>query len=158
MSLGATYTHLFSYAVTDNNNVTLEYANTHGNCNVTNCIGTPWNRAKADITYLYGPVKVSTIAQYRGSFPNIEYKGAGCETTVGGRPNPGNCRIGSFLTFDLTGRWQINKNWEVFGTVQNLFDKQPPYDPTTYGAYNYNPLDYSGAVGRYFSAGARLKF
>jgi iron complex outermembrane receptor protein len=158
ISLGAKYTHLFSYLVTDNLGNTLQYANTHGNCNVTNCIGTPWNRANADITYIFGPVKVSTIAEYRGSFPNIEYKGASCETLVGGQNNPGNCRIGSFLTFDLTGRWQATKNIEVFGTIQNLFDKQPPYDPTTYGAYNYNPLDYSGAVGRFFSAGARVKF
>jgi hypothetical protein len=158
LSIGAKYTHLFSYLVDDGAGGTIEYANTHGNCNVTNCIGTPWNRANGDVTYEYGPVKVSTIINYRGSFPNIEQKGGDCETTAGGNPNPGNCRIGSFTTFDLTGRWRINRQWEVFGTVQYLFDKVPPYDPTTYGAYNYNALDYYGAIGRFFSAGARLKF
>ena len=47
---------------------------------------------------------------------------------------------------------------EVFATVQNLLDKIAPLDPLTYGATGYNPLDYAGAAGRFFSAGLKYKF
>ncbi len=159
LSLGAHWTHLFQYQVIDNEGNISEYAGSHGNCNVTNCIGTPADRVNADLTYKLGNVTVSTIMNYRASIQNRETKNApDCETLVGDSDNPGNCRIGSFTTFDLTARWQVTRNWEAFGTVQNLFDKKPPYDPTSYGAVNYNPLDYAGAVGRFFSVGARYKF
>jgi iron complex outermembrane receptor protein len=46
----------------------------------------------------------------------------------------------------------------LFGSVQNLFDKNAPLDPLTYGAQSYNPLDYEGARGRYYSLGARYSF
>ena len=42
--------------------------------------------------------------------------------------------------------------------IRNLFDQIPPLDPLTYGAVGYNPLDYSGAVGRFYSVGLRHKF
>jgi iron complex outermembrane receptor protein len=47
---------------------------------------------------------------------------------------------------------------EVFGSIQNLFDIVPPVDPLTYGAQSYNPLDYSGALGRYFKLGMKYSF
>jgi len=37
-------------------------------------------------------------------------------------------------------------------------DAVPPLDPLTYGAQGYNPLDYSGAVGRKFNVGLKYKF
>ena len=46
----------------------------------------------------------------------------------------------------------------MFGSIQNLFDKVAPLDPLTYGAQAYNPLDYEGARGRYFTLGARYSF
>ena len=103
---------------------------------------------------------MSTIVNFRGGFRNIETEAStDCETILHtGANDPGNCRIGSFTTFDLTTRWKATRNWEVFGSIQNLFDRKPPFDPTTYGAINYNPLDVSGAVGRIFLAGARYKF
>ena len=160
LSLGAKYTHLFSFLVVDAQGNKTEYANTHGNINTSNATGTPGNRANLDVTYLYGPLTMSTIANYRGSFPNIETKSSTtCETVLHtGENNPGNCRIGSFITFDLTARYQASKQAEVYGSIQNLLDRKAPYDPATYGIIDVNPLDYSGAVGRTFLAGARVKF
>lgn len=167
LSFGVKWTHLFSYAVYDQQGNVSEYAGSHGNCNVTNCVGTPKDRVNADVTYAIADVTTSLLMNYRSSIVNQETTNGspGCETFVGPADadgnqatNPGNCRIGSFTEFDLTTRWQATRNWEVFGTVTNLFDRKPPYDPTTYGAVNYNPLDYQGAVGRFFSVGARYKF
>jgi iron complex outermembrane receptor protein len=59
---------------------------------------------------------------------------------------------------DLNVRWKVFKDTEIFGSVINLFDKVAPLDPTTYGAVSYNPLDYSGAVGRFFNIGLKHKF
>ena len=48
------------------------------------------------------------------------------------------------------------RNVEVYGAVKNLFDRLPPYDPQTYGAVNFNPTFHlAGAIGRFFSVGAR---
>jgi iron complex outermembrane recepter protein len=127
---------------------------------VSNCTGTPADRANADVTYLYGPFTISTIANFRGGFRNVETQAStSCEEIDHtGASVPGNCRIGSFMTFDLTARWQATKNVEIFATVQNLFDRVPPFDPTTYGSVGFNPLDYQGAIGRFVSAGLRAKF
>jgi iron complex outermembrane receptor protein len=50
------------------------------------------------------------------------------------------------------------KNLEIFGSVQNVFDKVAPLDPLTYGGMSYNPMDASGAIGRYFKVGAKYTF
>ena len=47
---------------------------------------------------------------------------------------------------------------EIFGSVANVFDRTAPLDPATYGGINYNPLHFSGAIGRYFTVGAKYTF
>jgi iron complex outermembrane receptor protein len=42
--------------------------------------------------------------------------------------------------------------------VANMFDKIAPLDPLTYGGMSFNPMDASGAVGRYFKVGATYSF
>lgn len=162
LSFGAQWTHLFQYAVVDAQGNLIEYAGTHGDCNVSNCIGTVQDRINAAITYSMANWSVSMIGNYRASIDNkTDKNAAACATFKGGstgQPSPEGCRVGSFTTFDLTSRWQINRNWEVNGSIQNLFDRKPPFDPLTYGAVEYNPLDYMGAVGRFFQVGARYKF
>jgi iron complex outermembrane receptor protein len=46
----------------------------------------------------------------------------------------------------------------VFASVQNVTDRIAPLDPLTYGSVGYNPLHYSGAIGRYFTVGAKFTF
>ena len=71
---------------------------------------------------------------------------------------PGGCKIKSFTTVDLSARWKFGKNSEIFGSIQNVFDTKPPVDFLTYGAIGYNPLDYSGAIGRFFRVGVKHQF
>ena len=47
---------------------------------------------------------------------------------------------------------------ELFASVMNLADKIPPLDPLTYGAAAYNPMDYYGAVGRFYNVGLRYTY
>jgi iron complex outermembrane receptor protein len=98
---------------------------------------------------------------YRASLENKAFKDdpAGCATTFAdGSDAPAGCKIASFTTFDLVGRWLPMKDLEVYGSIRNLFDRKPPLDATTYGAVSYNPLDYSGAIGRFFSVGVKYRF
>jgi iron complex outermembrane receptor protein len=52
----------------------------------------------------------------------------------------------------------VTKGLEIFGSIANLFDSKPPADFETYGAIGYNPLDYSGAIGRFFRLGVKYEF
>ena len=50
------------------------------------------------------------------------------------------------------------ENLEVYGSIRNIFDRNAPFDPTTYGQQSFNPLDYAGAIGRFYSIGVKYKF
>jgi iron complex outermembrane recepter protein len=71
------------------------------------------------------------------------------------------CKLGSFTTFDLFAKWTPIKNLDINFSIQNLFDRKPPFDPylvLTYGI-NYNQTWHqSGAVGRFFTVGAKYTF
>jgi iron complex outermembrane receptor protein len=71
---------------------------------------------------------------------------------------PGNCKLKAFTTVDVSAVYKIGDQTEVFGSIANLFGKKPPQDYMTYGAIGYNPLDYSGAIGRAFRIGVKHKF
>jgi iron complex outermembrane receptor protein len=71
------------------------------------------------------------------------------------------CRLPSFTTFDLFAKWTPIKNLDINFSIQNLFDRKAPFDPylaIPYGI-NYNQTWHqSGAVGRFFTVGARYSF
>jgi iron complex outermembrane receptor protein len=73
----------------------------------------------------------------------------------------GGCKLPSFTTFDLYSRWAVMKNLDINFSIQNLFDKQAPFDPylaIPYGI-NYNQTWHqAGAVGRLFTIGAKYSF
>jgi iron complex outermembrane receptor protein len=138
---------------------TYEYAGTHGNCDVTNCIGTPQDRINFGATWDINAFSVSAVANYRSAMDVKTAKGEDCATTYAdGSPAPGGCRLGSFTTVDLSANWQATEAFSVFGSVQNVADRTAPLDPLSYGGFNYNPLDSSGAIGRFFTLGARYTF
>jgi iron complex outermembrane receptor protein len=64
-----------------------------------------------------------------------------------------------FLSFDLNTSVKVGDRFTFYANVANLFDAKAPFDPNTYGGNNYNPAwAASGAIGRYFKAGATFKF
>jgi iron complex outermembrane receptor protein len=161
VSLDAKWTHLYKWLRTEQDGSTRDFAGTHGNCDVTNCIGTPRNRVNARVTWERDVWRVSLNANYRGPIKNVLFQGdpSGCAVTFAdGRDAPDGCELASFIVYDLVARWKPAPKWEVFGSIQNLFDKVAPLDPLTYGAQGYNPLDYQGAVGRFYTLGARYTF
>lgn len=69
------------------------------------------------------------------------------------------CRVKSYITFDLNGSVKVNDKFTFYVNVINLFDRLPPIDPVTYGAYLYNPVQAGYNIyGRQFRAGAKFSF
>ncbi len=155
------WTHLFKWLRTDPDGNTRDFAGTHGNCDVTNCMGTPQDRINLGVTWERMQWRVAGIVNYRGKMDDTLFKDDpdGCAVHFAdGRDAPDGCRIGTFTTVDLTARYKWTPQVEITASIQNLFDKEPPLDPLTYGATSYNPLDYSGALGRFFKLGMRYQF
>ena len=161
LTLTAQWTHLFEFKRTEVDGSSRDFAGTHGNCDVTNCIGTPADRANFGAFVDTGAYRVGINANYRASIENKNFKDdpAGCASTFAdGSDAPAGCRIASFTTFDLVGRWQPMKELEVYGSIRNLFNRIAPLDPLTYGQQAFNPLDYAGAVGRFYTVGLKYRF
>ncbi len=155
------YTHIFEWLRTERDGTSREFAGSHGNCDVTNCTGTPADRVNMRFGWDRNNLRVSANVNYRGVLENRFFRGdpSGCAVTfANGADAPNGCELASFTTVDLVVRWKPQQRWEVFGSVQNLFDKIAPLDPLTYGAQAYNPLDYEGARGRFYTLGARYSF
>lgn len=161
LGLDAKWTHLFKWIRTEQDGSERDFAGTHGNCDVTNCIGTPDDRVNLGATWDLAPWRVSATVNYRAPIKNTLFKDdpSGCASHFAdGRDAPNGCELASFTTLDLTARWMLGARTELFGTIQNVFDKIAPLDPLTYGAVSYNPLDYNGALGRFVSLGLRHRF
>ena len=159
--------------------VAYEYAGTHGPFVLSSAAGTPKNRLSFDLTWDYAQFSSTLRMNYVGSMRAIDHFGAPYdpEATEGvtppsadakrcgayypdGRTAPNSdCRIPKFVTFDVFGRWNINKQLSVSASIANVFNKLAPWDPYTYGGTNYNPSYHQeGAVGRYFKVGAKYSF
>jgi len=180
------WTHVKEFKRTDASGNTLDYAGTQGPIVLSAGAGTPKDRATASLTWDRGPYAITGVINYVGALKLIDHKGETAvdngdgtvtDTTNGltypnggdlncavfnpdGSPAQG-CKLKAFTTFDLFGKWNTTKNWEINLSIQNVFDKKAAFDPylvLTYGI-NYNQTwQQSGAVGRFFTVGAKYTF
>ncbi len=131
-----------------------EFAGTHGNCDVTNCMGTPDDRLGVGLAWELGAWRVATNANYRGSISNRLWKDQPCANTYAdGSDAPPGCKVGSFTTVDISFRWRLLTSTELTGSIQNLFDKKPPYDPLTYGRDRLQPARLFGCDRKVLHSG-----
>jgi iron complex outermembrane recepter protein len=159
LSFDLQWSRINSFVAIQSDGTEVEYAGTHGNCDVTNCIGTPKNRINLGATWSLDAFSVGAVVNYRGEMRNNDSEGESCTNTFAdGSDAPRGCILKSFYSIGLTGRWDVTEAMQLFGTVENLTDRVAPLDPHTYGAVNYNPLDASGAIGRYFTLGLSYSF
>jgi iron complex outermembrane recepter protein len=159
-TVGLTWTHIISWMRAESATTSYEYAGTHGNCDTSNCAGTPKDKASLAASWDMGSFGLTTTVNYRSSMKNVAFEGDLCASSLlGGAPAPNaDCKLASFTTVDLSGRWNVTKQLQVYGSINNLFDRVAPLDPLTYGGMSYNPMDASGAIGRFFKLGARYSF
>jgi iron complex outermembrane receptor protein len=181
-----TWTHTSKFKRTLASGETSEYAGTHGPIVLSSGAGTPKDRATLSLTWDRGPFSVTGAVNYIGPLKFIDHQGetatdngdgtvtdnsnglvynsngaTNCSVyTLSGEPY-GGCKLPAFTTLDLFGRWSPSKNWDINLSIQNVFDKKAPFDPylvNTYGI-NYNQTWHqSGAVGRFFTVGAKYTF
>jgi iron complex outermembrane receptor protein len=157
--VGLTWSHTSSWVRAEKNGTTFQYAGTHGNCDTSNCAGTPKNKISVNGTWERDALSVSAIANFRSKMDNVFFAGDKCASLFAdGSPAPRGCVLPSFTTVDLSARYRLSANWQIYGSIANLFDKVAPLDPLTYGGLSYNPMDASGAIGRFFKVGARYQF
>jgi len=180
------WTHVNKFQRTDADGNTFDYDGTHGPLSLSAGAGTPKDRATFALTLDSGPFAITGSLNYVASMRLLDSRsdvsepdGAGSITNgnagvtypdagqyncgaydTSGQPY-GNCRLPSFTTLDLFSRWSPTKNLEFNFSVQNVFDRKAPFDPylvLTYGI-NYNQTWHqSGAVGRFFTLGAKYTF
>jgi len=107
-----------------------------------------------------GKMGLALGGEYRSKMDNTAYAGALCANTLvsGAKAPNAKCETASFTTLDLSTRYNISKQLTLFASMNNVLDKMAPLDPQTYGGMSYNPMDASGAIGRYMKLGASYKF
>jgi iron complex outermembrane recepter protein len=74
-----------------------------------------------------------------------------------GKVDDGGTPVKAVSYFDLNSRVSIGDNLELFGGVQNLFDKQPPAITSGFTATNTDETLYD-TLGRRFFMGAKVRF
>ena len=186
LSTQLNWTHVNKFQRTDPDGNTFEYAGTHGPLVQSAGGGSPKDRMSLTLTLDRGPWAVTGGINYVGPIKMIDHKGettdpdgsgtihnsnTGVDYPDAGQYNCGvfdtsgnvygGCKLPSFTTFDLFARWTPMKNLDVNFSIQNLFDRKAPFDPYLVIPYaiNYNQTWHqSGAVGRFFTVGAKYSF
>lgn len=158
-TLNLVWSHVASWVRADKNQV-FQFAGTHGNCDTSDCAGTPKDKINLIGSWDKGNWNVSGSVNYRSDMKNVRYEGAPCAVLFAdGTPSPnGACRTPSFTTLDLSTRYNWSKSLQLYASMNNVFDKIAPLDALTYGGMSFNPMDASGATGRYVKIGLQYKF
>ncbi|MDN4052944.1 TonB-dependent receptor, partial [Massilia sp. YIM B02763] len=166
--------HTFSYEQSVAG-VTYQLAGTQGPSVVSGATGSPKNRAQFSLGYSKGPLDVNATVNYTSKFSALDPSvgGTNCATAsadITGRAYFQDldqpeyyCHVASFTVTNLNVQYKLSQNLTLKGSILNLFDKQPPYDLSTYGNSNvqtsYNAsLHQAGAVGRFYSLGLAYTF
>lgn len=174
--------HMNTYDVTIDG-VTYKLAGTHGPSIVSGDTGNPKTKIQWSNTFERGPWQVTGAINYVSSFDVTDPAGLAMgassepmDTCEGALANQGgvastalippanvSCKVASFTTFDLSGRWDVTKQFSMFASIRNLFNRKAPLDWATYSNPGtlapYNPsLHGAGAIGRYFTLGAQYTF
>ena len=177
---GIKYRSLFDGNLTTRLNMetpdgTQKYAGTIGPFNNVSASGTPKFRANWANTFIWQKVSATVTAYYTDGYT---LQGEDFGDTPGVCTNPDGttasninltyldgvtpvaCKVKAFLDFDFHGAYELPKDgWEAFINVKNIFNTRAPYDPTTYGGFNYNPAwANDGIFGTTIIAGLQAKF
>ena len=157
-----TWTHIFSYTQSFGNGATYDYAGTQGPVSVGSAAGTPQDRANLVVGWSRGPLTITGTVRYVSDYEAIEYQGyasVGGRQCIGPLDTPG-CHVTSFTTLDLSAQFGGFRNWQIFGSIINVFNRMAPFAPGAVGGgvnYNYN-WAFSGATGTQLNLGVRYTF
>ncbi len=116
--------------------------------------GNKW-RGNLNASYEIGRLSLSAQERYIGSVKRV----VGTPGTPQVFVHPD---IPAIFYTDLTGVWKVRDEGglEVYGTVNNLFNKKPPFMPNNLAPGLAYPTEFNtyDIVGAYFTVGARARF
>ncbi len=140
----------------------LQFAGTQGPYILSSGAGTPKWRASWSNTLTNGKWSATASVYYVSglymSVPDVTGNNSCFSTGPTGAYFPSNCRVPSFTYVDLNGSYHLTHNIDLFGGIENLFDRGPGLDPIDYAGLNYNPTyQQQGILGRYFQMGVRVR-
>jgi iron complex outermembrane receptor protein len=154
------WTHILSFKRTFSNGLTQQFAGNHGPTFLSSSAGTPQDKANLVLAWERGPWNVAGTIRYVGPMDDVESDEQPECLTNSALGVEGWCTVASFTTLDLSASYKGFKNWEIFGSVINVFNRIAPFDYSAgYGIYNYN-FNYAlaGATGTMFNLGVRYTF
>jgi iron complex outermembrane receptor protein len=154
-------TRILSFVYEQTGSPNLQYAGTQSPYNLSSGAGTPQDRASLSSTWQKGPFTLTADVYYVGAYHeyglDVLPPGVCLTTGLGFAANAANCRVGSFTYGNITGSYQLNGQWQIYGTIENVADKLPPVDTPSYNAVNYNATySQAGIVGRFFRLGFKF--
>ncbi len=68
---------------------------------------------------------------------------------------PAQARVGSYAQYDISASYDGFKNLKLYGSIQNLLDTDPPFDPSNSNRYDFTQNDLRG---RYYTVGMKYTF
>jgi iron complex outermembrane receptor protein len=157
------FTDILNYEVTQPGGLSVSYLGYQSPYNLSSGAGTPQYKGNWTNSFDYGPFNATLTWNYTSGIKEIANDiapGSCFEVNPNtGKPYPYGCSTKAFQDFDLTGSWQINDQWLLYGAILNLFNTPPPFDPMDYAGINYNPTyAQAGIIGRFFRLGMTYKF
>ena len=155
------WTHVLRYSQTFSDGTTYRFEGTQGDVGVGSSPGTPADRVNLIVGWQRGPWTVTGTLRYVSDYDSLYYRGYREETGACVSPLDGpDCHVSSFTTLDLSAQYGGFRNWQLFGSVVNVFNRIAPFNPAIAGNsvnYNYN-YAFSGATGTQFNLGLRYTF
>jgi outer membrane receptor protein involved in Fe transport len=118
------------------------------------------------VTYILGDLTTSLSARYTGA-ANLDNTWCDNDDCVNYKDDTGryltasvdNNRVDPYFNFSLNGSYNLKiadmKQFQVFGSINNLFDKTPPF---TGGGISGASSQYHDIMGRAYRMGVRMKF
>jgi iron complex outermembrane recepter protein len=112
------------------------------------------DKANLSLTWNFQKWSTTVYAEYYGNTPNNQ-----ATLDVSGYAQPGAGKLGAWVIANWSASYEVISGLTVSANVDNVFNRQPPFDPTytgidpqPYNVFNYN--DY----GRSYFIGANYKF
>jgi iron complex outermembrane receptor protein len=166
----ASATRILSFVYEQAGQPNIQYAGFQSPYNLSSGAGTPKDRVTWTNTWSQGPLTLSANLYFVGAYkmygqdlfgvgPNNQVRYVCLTQIINQLSNPGNCRVASFADIDLTGSFDITKQFQLSAAIQNIADKSPPVDLPSYGGANFNPTySQAGIIGRFFRVGVHYRY
>ena len=155
------WTHVFKYSIAYPNDGTYRFEGTQGPGGLSSQGGTPADRMNLIVGWQRGPWAATGTLRYVSDYDSVYYRGYKEESgfCISQLDGP-SCHVASFTTLDLSAQYTGFRNWQIFGSVINVFNRIAPFNPAAaFGFVNYNyNYAFSGATGTQFNLGARYTF